>query len=98
MIMIKTRFAPSPTGKPHVGNIRSAIFAFLYAKSKNGEFILRIEDTDRERLVPEAVEYIEKSLKWLGIDWDDEKKVHQSKRLNIYQKYGFSVKIRNSTI
>jgi len=85
--MIKTRFAPSPTGKPHVGNIRTAIFAFLYAKSMKGEFILRIEDTDRERFVPGALEYIEESLRWLGIEWDDEKKVHQSERLEIYQKY-----------
>lgn len=85
--MVRTRFAPSPTGKPHVGNIRSAIFAFLYAKSKKGEFILRIEDTDRERFVPGAVEYIEESLRWLVLEWDDEKKVHQSERLSIYEKY-----------
>lgn len=85
--MVKTRFAPSPTGKPHVGNIRSAIFAFLYAKSKNGEFIVRIEDTDRERFVEGAIEYIEESLRWLGIVWDDEKKVHQSERLDVYKRY-----------
>lgn len=84
--MIRTRFAPSPTGKPHVGNIRTAIFAFLAAKSKNGEFLVRIEDTDRERFVEGAIEYMEESLRWLGIDWDDEKKVHQSDRLDIYQK------------
>lgn len=83
----KTRYAPSPTGKPHVGNIRTAIFNYLYAKSKNGEFILRIEDTDRERFVPEAISYIEESLGWLGLKWDNEEKIHQSERLDIYKKY-----------
>ncbi|RJO59967.1 glutamate--tRNA ligase [candidate division WS5 bacterium] len=85
--MIKTRYAPSPTGKPHVGNIRSAIFNYFYAKSKNGQFILRIEDTDRERFVPEAVKYIEESLIWLGLQTDNEEKIHQSERLDIYRKY-----------
>ena len=85
--IIKTRFAPSPTGKPHVGNIRTAIFNFLHAKSKGGKFILRIEDTDRERFVPDAVSYIEESLKWLDLMWDNEEKIHQSERLDIYKKY-----------
>jgi len=85
--MIKTRFAPSPTGKPHVGNIRTAIYDFLYARSQNGQFILRIEDTDRERMVPEAVDYIEESLQWLGLEWDNEEKIHQSNRLDIYSSY-----------
>lgn len=85
--MTRTRYAPSPTGKPHVGNIRTAIFNYLYAKSQNGQFILRIEDTDRERFVPEAVEYIEESLKWLSLNWDNEEKIHQSERLDIYKKY-----------
>ena len=85
--MIKTRFAPSPTGKPHVGNIRTAIFNYLHTKSKDGKFILRIEDTDRERFIPGAVSYIEESLRWLGLAWDNEEKIHQSKRLKIYQKY-----------
>ncbi|MDO8507801.1 MAG: glutamate--tRNA ligase [bacterium] len=85
--MIRTRYAPSPTGKPHVGNIRTAIFNFLQARTTNGKFILRIEDTDRERFVPEGVEYIEESLKWLGLEWDNEEKIHQSERLDIYKKY-----------
>ncbi len=84
---VRTRFAPSPTGKPHIGNIRTAIFEYLYAKSKNGEFILRIEDTDRERFIPETIKYIEESLKWLGLTWDNENIVHQSTRLDIYKKY-----------
>ncbi len=84
---VKTRFAPSPTGKPHVGNIRTAIFNYLHAKAKGGKFILRIEDTDRERFIPDAINYIEKSLKWLGLVWDNEEKIHQSERLDIYQKH-----------
>lgn len=81
-----TRFAPSPTGKAHVGNIRTALYDYLAAKSSGGRFLLRIEDTDRERFVPEAVDYIHQSLSWLGLDHDGEA-VYQSGRLKIYQKY-----------
>lgn len=82
---IVTRYAPSPTGNPHIGNIRTALFAYLYAKHNSGNFYLRIEDTDRNRFVPESIEYIEESLKWLGIEYDGEK-VFQSDRLPIYAK------------
>jgi glutamyl-tRNA synthetase len=82
---IITRFAPSPTGNPHVGNIRTALFAYLFAKKNNGKFLLRIEDTDRARFVPESLSYIEESLKWLGLGYDGEKKF-QSDRLKSYQK------------
>lgn len=85
MSKIVTRYAPSPTGNPHVGNIRTALFNYLWAKHNGGKFLLRIEDTDRARFVPEAVEYIEESLKWLGIKYDGEK-VYQSDRLPVYQK------------
>lgn len=81
-----TRYAPSPTGNPHVGNIRSALFNFLYAKSKKGKFLLRIEDTDRVRFVPESVKYIEESLVWLGIEYDEEM-IYQSKRLKAYKEH-----------
>lgn len=81
-----TRYAPSPTGNPHVGNIRTAIFAYLHARSQGGKFLLRIEDTDRARFVPEAVKYIEDSLHWLGIEYDDEKKF-QSGRLPLYKEH-----------
>lgn len=81
-----TRYAPSPTGNPHVGNIRSALFNYLWAKKNEGKFLLRIEDTDRARFVPEAIHYIEESLNWLGIKYDEEK-VFQSDRLPIYLKY-----------
>ncbi|MDD5693135.1 MAG: glutamate--tRNA ligase [Patescibacteria group bacterium] len=79
-----TRFAPSPTGLAHVGNIRTALFDYLAAKSTGGKFFLRIEDTDRERFVPEAVDYIHQALDWLGLKSDGEV-VYQSKRLAMYQ-------------
>lgn len=68
---IVTRFAPSPTGYIHIGNVRSAIYPYLLAKQKLGKMILRIEDTDRERYVDGATELIEDTLKWLGLDWDE---------------------------
>lgn len=71
MNQIRTRFAPSPTGYIHVGNVRSALFPWLLAKQSNGKFILRIEDTDQSRFVPEATDLIIDTLKWLGIDWDE---------------------------
>lgn len=85
MSKVVTRFAPSPTGDPHVGNIRTAIFAYLCARSQKGKFLLRIEDTDRERMVPGSLENIEASLKWLGLDYDDEK-VFQSERREYHLK------------
>lgn len=66
------RFAPSPTGFLHIGGARTALFNWLYAKAKGGKFLLRIEDTDRERNSPEAVEAILDGLTWLGLDWDGE--------------------------
>lgn len=68
---IVTRFAPSPTGYIHIGNVRSAIYPYLFAKKNNGKMILRIEDTDRARYVEGATELIEDTLKWLGLDWDE---------------------------
>ena len=66
-----TRFAPSPTGYIHIGNVRSAIYPYLLARQNNGKFILRIEDTDRERYVEGATDLIIDTLKWLGLDWDE---------------------------
>ena len=68
---IRTRYAPSPTGVPHIGNIRTALFDYLLARHAGGQFIVRIEDTDRTRLDPEAVPKILESLRWLGLDWDE---------------------------
>ena len=66
-----TRFAPSPTGYIHIGNVRSAIYPYLLARQTGGKFILRIEDTDRARYVASATDLILDTLKWLGLDWDE---------------------------
>ncbi|MGD0355882.1 MAG: glutamate--tRNA ligase [Dehalococcoidia bacterium] len=83
---VRVRFAPSPTGYPHVGNIRTALFNWLFARHNKGVFILRIEDTDQERKVEGATEIIMESLGWLGMDWD-EGPFFQSHRLDMYKKY-----------
>lgn len=83
---VRVRFAPSPTGYPHLGNIRTALFNWLFARHNHGVFILRIEDTDQERKVEGAVEMIIDSLKWLGLDWD-EGPYFQSQRLELYRRY-----------
>jgi glutamyl-tRNA synthetase len=67
---VVTRFAPSPTGYLHIGGARTALFNWLYARGNGGKFLLRIEDTDRERSTPAATEAILRGLKWLGLDWD----------------------------
>ena len=66
------RFAPSPTGYLHIGGARTALFNWLYARHSGGKFLLRIEDTDRERSTPEAVAAIFNGLAWMGLDWDEE--------------------------
>ena len=83
---VRTRFAPSPTGFFHIGSARTALFNYLFAKKNQGNFILRIEDTDAERSDPKFEEDIIENLKWLGIDWD-EGPYRQSERRNIYAKY-----------
>jgi len=89
---VRVRFAPSPTGYPHVGNIRTALFAWLFARHHGGSFIVRIEDTDVARKVKGAVEAILDSLRWLGLDWDEGPEVggnygpyFQSQRLELYR-------------
>ena len=69
--MIRTRFAPSPTGYLHIGGLRTALYSYLYAKKTGGKFILRIEDTDRERLVDGSVENILKTMKETGLIYDE---------------------------
>ncbi len=91
---VRTRIAPSPTGDPHIGTIYQALFDYAYAKQNKGNFILRVEDTDRERFVEGATQKILSSLKWFSIE-PDESPVHggdfgpyvQSERLDIYKKY-----------
>ncbi|HNV44261.1 MAG TPA: glutamate--tRNA ligase family protein, partial [Exilispira sp.] len=84
-MLVRTRFAPSPTGHLHIGGLRSALFSYLWAKKNNGKFFLRIEDTDRSRYVEGAVDSIKKALLWAGLKWDDEP-VFQSDRLDLYSK------------
>ena len=94
MKKVRTRFAPSPTGYMHIGNLRTALYAYLFAKSQDGDFILRIEDTDRARYVADAVEFIENTLKLAKI-FPDEGPHNggefgpyvQSERKEIYKKY-----------
>jgi glutamyl-tRNA synthetase len=90
---VRVRYAPSPTGLPHVGNIRTAFFNWLFARHTGGKFIVRIEDTDVARTVPGALEGILEGLEWLGIDWDEGPQAggdfgpyFQSQRLDIYKK------------
>src|SRR2546426_6745324 len=71
MSPVRVRFAPSPTGHLHIGGIRTALFNWLFARHEKGVFILRIEDTDRERSTPEAIQAILDGLKWVGLDWDE---------------------------
>ncbi|MBS7346618.1 MAG: glutamate--tRNA ligase, partial [Candidatus Sacchiramonaceae bacterium] len=95
----RTRFAPSPTGYIHVGNVRSALYPYLIAKQTDGKFVLRIEDTDQSRFVDGAEELIIDTLKWLGLDWNegpisaggeevgDFGPYHQTERSEIYLKW-----------
>ena len=69
---IRVRFAPSPTGKVHIGNIRAAIYNWLFARHTGGKFLLRVEDTDLERSTPEAIQALFECMEWLGLDWDEE--------------------------
>ncbi len=83
---IRVRIAPSPTGLLHLGTARTALFNYLFAKKNKGKFILRIENTDKERSKKEYEKDIIENLKWLGLKWDEEP-VYQSERIEIYQKY-----------
>ncbi len=83
--MIRVRFAPSPTGYLHIGGGRTALFNWLYAQAKGGQFVLRIEDTDQARSKKEYLDEILDSLSWLGFNWDEV--YYQSQRFNIYREY-----------
>jgi glutamyl-tRNA synthetase len=84
-MVVRVRFAPSPTGFLHLGGVRTALFNFLFARSQNGVFILRIEDTDKERSRKEYEEEILESLSWLGLNYD-EGPIRQSERTDLYEK------------
>ena len=90
---VRVRFAPSPTGIPHIGNTRTALFNWLFARQNGGQFIVRFEDTDRKRYRPEAEEKILEILEFLGLNWDEGPKVggpcgpyFQSQRLELYRQ------------
>ncbi|KAI1431406.1 hypothetical protein GGR50DRAFT_79826 [Xylaria sp. CBS 124048] len=90
----RTRFAPSPTGYVHIGSLRTALFNYLLAKATGGQFLLRVEDTDQKRLVPDAEEKLYEDLKWAGLSWDEGPDVggpygpyKQSERLKIYKEH-----------
>ena len=94
MSTIRVRYAPSPTGHLHIGNARTALFNYLFARSQNGKLIIRIEDTDEKRNIEGGEQSQLKYLKWLGIDWDESIDVggeygpyRQSERIEIYKKY-----------
>ena len=83
--MVRVRFAPSPTGFLHIGSARSALFNWLFARHEKGKFLLRIEDTDKVRSRSEFLDEILASLKWLGMDWDEEP-VYQSRKIDMYKE------------
>jgi glutamyl/glutaminyl-tRNA synthetase len=82
-----TRFPPSPTGVLHVGSVRTALYNYIFARQNNGKFIIRIEDTDRERSKPEFETNIIKGLQWLGLSHDNEKIIRQSEQASTYETY-----------
>ena len=90
---VRVRFAPSPTGLPHIGNIRTALFNWLFARRHGGKFVVRVEDTDQERLVPGASEAVLDALDWMDLHWDEGPRVegphgpyYQSQRLDVYRE------------
>ena len=85
MSAIRTRFAPSPTGYLHIGGARTALFAWLFAKSQNGDCLLRIEDTDKERSKDEYTAEIIESFKWLGVEFENEV-IYQSNNADRYKE------------
>ncbi len=95
---VRVRFAPSPTGPLHIGGVRTALYNYLFAKKHGGDFLLRIEDTDQNRYVPGAEEYIMESLKWCGIEWDEgvgkegpHAPYRQSERKLLYRQYALQL-------
>ncbi len=98
MTKVRVRFAPSPTGPLHMGGVRTALYNYLFAKKQGGDFLLRIEDTDQNRFIPSAEEYILESLSWCGIHWDEGPDrpgpytpYRQSERKNLYRQYALQL-------
>ena len=94
MDKIRVRFAPAPTGFMHLGNVRTALINYLFARQKHGSFVLRVEDTDFKRTIESGIEKILENLQWLGLQYDEGPAkpgafgpYYQSERAAIYQKY-----------
>lgn len=92
--MIRVRYAPSPTGEIHVGNARTALFNYLFARHNKGTFILRLDDTDKKRSTDQAIRSMVEDITWFGIDWDegylkggDYGPYSQSERMDLYNHY-----------
>ncbi|MDQ3911682.1 MAG: glutamate--tRNA ligase [Actinomycetota bacterium] len=93
MTKIRVRYAPSPTGSLHVGGVRTALFNWLFARKNNGTFVLRVEDTDLERSTEESVEQLKRSLRWIGLEWDEGPEIdgpygpyRQTERFDLYRE------------
>ncbi|HEY9183041.1 MAG TPA: glutamate--tRNA ligase family protein, partial [Gammaproteobacteria bacterium] len=82
---VRTRFAPSPTGYLHIGGVRTALFNWLFARQRGGQFLLRIDDTDQQRNIAEALQPILDGFRWLGLDWD-EGPFYQTERYALYKE------------
>ena len=95
---MKLRIAPSPTGELHIGNARTALFNWLYARKNNGKFLLRIDDTDTERSTPEYIENIVQNLSWLGIDWDEGYELSDSNSYKQSDRFGRYEEIVNQLL
>lgn len=87
---VRVRFAPSPTGYLHIGGVRTALFNWLFARRERGTFILRIEDTDRERSTDEAIRAILEGMRWVGLDWD-EGPYRQTERIDLYRQHAMKL-------
>jgi len=88
---VRVRFAPSPTGEPHIGNIRTVVFNWLFARRAGGQFIVRIEDTDRKRYQPATIASILDGLRWLGLDWDEGPGLDELRAVGLRDAEGYAV-------
>jgi len=88
---VRVRFAPSPTGDPHIGNVRTVVFNWLFARKMGGQFVLRIEDTDRTRYQPESIPVIMEGLRWLGLDWDEGPSLEELRRSGVEDAERYAV-------
>jgi glutamyl-tRNA synthetase len=88
---VRVRMAPSPTGEPHIGNVRTAVFNWLFARKMGGQFLLRIEDTDRRRYQPETIAVMMDGLRWLGLEWDEGPGLEELQRLGLKNAEAYAV-------